>query len=61
MSSPKDTAPSVVRRLEAVSELMAGLPEPGDVSLSEEAQQLSDAQAVLAAVLNNATLDSTDR
>lgn len=51
--SPRSAAPSEVRRTELVGEVMAGLAELHDLPLEAQTAKLTEAQAVLQAVLDN--------
>ncbi len=46
-------APSDVRRTELVGEVVAGLEQMDELPLEEQTAKLTEAQAVLQAVLNN--------
>lgn len=51
--TPRSAAPSDVRRTELVGEVVAGLEQMDELSLEEQTAKLTEAQAVLQAVLNN--------
>lgn len=51
--TPRSAAPSDVRRVELVEAAMAALEDVDSLPLGEQADRLSEAQSVLAAVLNN--------
>ena len=51
--TPRSAAPSDVRRAELVTEVMAGLEHIDHLPVADQAALLSEAQTVLAAVLNN--------
>ena len=51
--TPRSAAPSDVRRTDLVSETMAGLEGIEDLPLDQQTAKLSEAQRILAGVLNN--------
>ena len=51
--TPRAAAPSDVRRVELVGEVMAGLDGLDELSLEQQAAKLAEAQTILAGVLNN--------
>ncbi|HJE51807.1 MAG TPA: hypothetical protein K8V15_07495 [Tessaracoccus flavescens] len=51
--TPRNAAPSDVRRVELVEEVMASLESLDDLPLEQQAAKLSEAQGILAGVLNN--------
>ncbi len=51
--TPRSAAPNDVRRHQIVEEVLAGLEDLDDAPLDEQAERLGEAQALLAAVLNN--------
>lgn len=53
MPTPRSAAPSIVRRTELVTEAMAGLDGMEGLPLDEQTAKLSEAQRILAGVLNN--------
>lgn len=52
-ATPRDAAPSVVRRQEIVQQVLDSLDGVAEVPVGEQVDRLSEAQSVLAAVLNN--------
>lgn len=52
-ATPRDAAPSVVRRQEIVTQVLESLEGLVEVPVGEQVDRLSEAQSVLAAVLNN--------
>lgn len=53
--SPGTTAPSGVRRQQAVQDAMASVEEIGELGVTEQLQRLDEAQQVLAAVLQKSS------
>lgn len=51
--TPRSAAPSDVRRLQLVDEVLSGLDGVESASLDEQVERLGDAQAVLSGILNN--------
>ncbi len=51
--TPRSTVPADVRRTELVAEAMVGLDSLEELPLEEQTAKLTEAQAVLQAVLNN--------
>ncbi|MDO5677896.1 MAG: hypothetical protein Q4G35_10370 [Propionibacteriaceae bacterium] len=51
--TPRQAAPSDVRRTELVGEVLAGLESLDDLPLEAQTAKLAEAQGVLQAVLNN--------
>lgn len=51
--TPRIAAPSDVRRLQLVADVIAGLQGVEDAPLDDQVARLSEAQVVLAGVLNN--------
>lgn len=51
--TPRNAAPNDVRRAELVEEVLTGLERLDELPLEQQTAALSEAQAVLQAVLNN--------
>lgn len=51
--TPRSAAPSDVRRLQAVEEVLAALEGSEDAPLQDQVERLDDAQAALSRILNN--------
>ncbi len=54
-ATPRDAAPSLVRRQEMVEQVLEALEGIGHQPVAEQVERLSEAQSILSAVLNNPT------